>query len=87
MLPGQAGNLLEDTGFAGGCHLALNQAVSRLLGRPAIMGALPSLSAALGEDVRAFEGIRQGIGDMNADRTTSLDEFKEHARTKRGIRK
>jgi len=51
------------------------------------MGALPSLSAALGEDVRAFEGIRQGIGDMNADRTTSLDEFKEHARTKRGIRK
>ena len=37
------------------------------------------------EDARVLEGIRQGIEDMNADRTVSLDEFKEHARTKHGI--
>jgi prevent-host-death family protein len=38
------------------------------------------------EEARVVEGIRQGIDDMNAGRTLSLDEFKEQARTKRGIR-
>jgi prevent-host-death family protein len=38
------------------------------------------------EDARVLEGIRQGIGDMNAGRTISLDEFKEHVRTKHGIK-
>ena len=39
------------------------------------------------EDARVLEGIRQGIEDMNAGRTVSrLDEFKEHARTKHGIK-
>ena len=37
------------------------------------------------EDARVLEGIRQGIEDRNAGRTVSLDEFKEHARTKHGI--
>ena len=37
------------------------------------------------EDARVLEGIRQGIEDMNAGRTVSLDEFKEHVRTKHGI--
>ncbi|MGO8901573.1 MAG: type II toxin-antitoxin system Phd/YefM family antitoxin [Isosphaeraceae bacterium] len=37
------------------------------------------------EDARVLEGIRQGIEDMNAGHTVSLDEFKEHARTKHGI--
>ena len=41
----------------------------------------------LAEDARVLEGIRQGIEDMNAGRTVSLDEFKEHAGTKHGIRK
>jgi len=39
----------------------------------------------MAEDARVLEGIRQGIEDMNAGRTVSLDEFKELARTKRGI--
>jgi hypothetical protein len=30
--------------------------------------------------------IRQGIEDMNAGRTIGLEEFKEHARTKHGIK-
>jgi PHD/YefM family antitoxin component YafN of YafNO toxin-antitoxin module len=38
------------------------------------------------EDARVIEGIRQGIEDMLAGRTLDLDEFKEHARTKHGIR-
>jgi len=37
-------------------------------------------------EARVLEGIRQGIEDMNAGRTVSLDEFKEHARTKHGIK-
>jgi prevent-host-death family protein len=37
------------------------------------------------EEARVLEGIRQGIEDMKAGRTMSLDEFKEHARTKHGI--
>ena len=40
----------------------------------------------LAEDARVLEGIRQGIEDMNAGRTVSLDEFKEHTGTKHGIR-
>jgi len=38
------------------------------------------------EEARALDGIRQGIEDMNAGRTVSLDEFREHARTKHGIK-
>lgn len=38
------------------------------------------------EEARVLEGIRQGIADMNAGRTMSLDEMKEHARTKHGIK-
>jgi prevent-host-death family protein len=38
------------------------------------------------EEARVLEGIRQGIADMKAGRTISLDEFKEHARTKHGIK-
>ncbi len=36
------------------------------------------------EEARALDGIRQGIDDMNAGRTVSLDGFK--ARTKHGIK-
>jgi prevent-host-death family protein len=39
----------------------------------------------IAEEARILEGIRRGIDDMNAGRTVSLDEFKEHARTKHGI--
>jgi PHD/YefM family antitoxin component YafN of YafNO toxin-antitoxin module len=39
----------------------------------------------LAEEARVVEGIRQGLEDMKAGRTISLDEFKEHARTKHGI--
>ena len=39
----------------------------------------------IAEEARVLEGIRQGIEDMKAGRTMSLDEFKEHARTKHGI--
>ena len=35
------------------------------------------------EEARVLEGIRQGLDDMRAGRTISLDEFKEHARAKR----
>ncbi len=38
------------------------------------------------EEARVLDGIRQGIEDMNAGRTVSLDEFKNHARKKHGIR-
>jgi prevent-host-death family protein len=37
------------------------------------------------EEARVLEGIRQGLADMHAGRTISLDEFKQHARTKHGI--
>ena len=40
----------------------------------------------LAEDAKVIEGIRQGIEDMNVGRTITLDEFKEHARTKHGIK-
>ena len=40
----------------------------------------------IAEEARVLEGIRQGIEDMKAGRTITLDEFKEHARTKHGIR-
>jgi prevent-host-death family protein len=38
------------------------------------------------EEARILEGVRQGIEDMNAGRTVTLDEFKAHARAKHGIR-
>lgn len=38
------------------------------------------------EAARVFEGIREGIEDMKAGRTVSLEEFKEHARKKHGLR-
>ena len=38
------------------------------------------------EEAQVLEGIRQGIDDMNAGRTISLGEFKEHARGKHGIK-
>ncbi|WP_337174512.1 type II toxin-antitoxin system prevent-host-death family antitoxin [Paludisphaera sp.] len=37
------------------------------------------------EAARVFEGLREGIEDLKAGRTVSLDEFKEHARKKHGI--
>jgi hypothetical protein len=40
----------------------------------------------IAEEARVIEGIRQGIEDMKAGRTVSLDEFKKHARAKHGIR-
>jgi prevent-host-death family protein len=40
----------------------------------------------IAEEARVLEGIRQGIEDMNAGRTISLDQFKEHARTEHGIK-
>ena len=39
----------------------------------------------MAEEARVLEGIRQGIEDMKAGRTVSLDQFKEHTRTKHGI--
>ena len=39
------------------------------------------------EEARVLEGIREGIEDMKAGRTVSLDEFKEHARKKHGIKR
>ncbi|WP_406697362.1 type II toxin-antitoxin system Phd/YefM family antitoxin [Singulisphaera sp. Ch08] len=39
----------------------------------------------LAEEAKVLEGIRQGLADLNAGRTLSLDDFKEHARTKHGI--
>jgi prevent-host-death family protein len=40
----------------------------------------------IAEEARVLEGIRRGIEDMHAGRTMSLDEFKNHARTKHGIK-
>jgi PHD/YefM family antitoxin component YafN of YafNO toxin-antitoxin module len=39
----------------------------------------------LAEAAKVIEGIRQGLEDMKAGRTMSLDDFKEHARKKHGI--
>ena len=39
----------------------------------------------LAEEAKVIEGIRQGLEDMKAGRTMSLDDFKEHARKKHGI--
>ncbi len=39
----------------------------------------------LAEETRVVEGIRQGLEDMKAGRTISLDAFKEHVRKKHGI--
>jgi prevent-host-death family protein len=38
------------------------------------------------EEARVLEGIRQGLEDMEAGRTVSLDDFKKHVRTKHGFR-
>ena len=40
----------------------------------------------IAEEARVLEGIRQGIDDMNAGRTVSLDEFNANARTKHRIK-
>ena len=40
----------------------------------------------LAEEATVFEGIRQGLEDMKAGRTTPLDEFKDRVRRKHGIR-
>jgi putative addiction module CopG family antidote len=37
------------------------------------------------EEARALEGIRQGLEDMKAGRTATLEEFKEHVRRAHGI--
>jgi prevent-host-death family protein len=39
----------------------------------------------LAEEAKVVEGIRRGLEDMKAGRTTSLDDFKEHVRRKHGI--
>jgi prevent-host-death family protein len=39
----------------------------------------------LAEEARVLEGIRQGLEDVNAGRTTGLEEFKTHVRKKHGI--
>jgi hypothetical protein len=33
-----------------------------------------------------IEAIRQGLEDMKAGRTSSLEDFKQHVRQKRGIK-
>jgi PHD/YefM family antitoxin component YafN of YafNO toxin-antitoxin module len=38
----------------------------------------------IAEEARVLEGIRQGLEDMKAGRTVSLDEFKAHVRDKTG---
>jgi PHD/YefM family antitoxin component YafN of YafNO toxin-antitoxin module len=38
------------------------------------------------EEAQVLEGIRQGLEDMEAGRTVSLDDFKKHVRTKHGFR-
>jgi hypothetical protein len=40
----------------------------------------------LAEEARVMEGIRQGVENMKAGRTISLDDFKEHARRVRASR-
>jgi len=39
----------------------------------------------LAEAAKVIEGISQGLEDMKAGRTISLENFKSHARTKHGI--
>ena len=39
----------------------------------------------IAEEAKVIEGIRQGLEDMKAGRTKSLDDFKAHARSKHGI--
>ena len=39
----------------------------------------------LAEAAKVVEGISQGLEDMKAGRTISLDDFKEHVRKKHGI--
>ncbi|SIO08200.1 Antitoxin component YafN of the YafNO toxin-antitoxin module, PHD/YefM family [Singulisphaera sp. GP187] len=39
----------------------------------------------LAEEAKVIEGIRRGLDDVVAGRTSSLDEFKEHVRAKHGI--
>jgi prevent-host-death family protein len=39
----------------------------------------------LAEEARVIEGVRQGLEDMKAGRTMSLEAFKEDARKKHGI--
>ena len=39
----------------------------------------------LAEESKVVEGIRQGLEDMKAGRTMSLEDFKLHARKKHGI--
>ena len=39
----------------------------------------------LAEEARVIEGIRQGLEDMKAGRTISLDAFKGHVRKTHGI--
>jgi PHD/YefM family antitoxin component YafN of YafNO toxin-antitoxin module len=36
----------------------------------------------IADEARVLEGVRQGIKDMNAGRTVSLDEFSANAQTK-----
>jgi PHD/YefM family antitoxin component YafN of YafNO toxin-antitoxin module len=40
----------------------------------------------IAEEARVSEGIRQGLEDMKAGRTVSLDDFKKHVRQKHGIK-
>jgi putative addiction module CopG family antidote len=37
------------------------------------------------EEARVLEGIRRGLDDVNAGRTVSLEDFKEHVRKTHGI--
>jgi PHD/YefM family antitoxin component YafN of YafNO toxin-antitoxin module len=39
----------------------------------------------LAEAAKVMEGIRQGLEDMKAGRLNSLEDFKDHARSKYGI--
>jgi PHD/YefM family antitoxin component YafN of YafNO toxin-antitoxin module len=39
----------------------------------------------LAEEAKVVAGIRRGLEDMQAGRTISLDDFKEHVRKKHGI--
>ena len=43
-------------------------------------------SGDVAENARIQEGIRQGLEDMRAGRTSTLDEFKAHVRAKHGIK-
>jgi PHD/YefM family antitoxin component YafN of YafNO toxin-antitoxin module len=40
----------------------------------------------IAEEARVSEGIRQGLEDVKAGRTVSLDDFKKHVRQKHGIK-